>query len=289
MSDPWILYTEEMEQVDGWFFAADVDLFSDLLACQQAEDIKGGLLEIGAYQGKSAILMGYSLRDDEEIVICDLFGGVMNHADISQVSRQDYSGLEQEQFLANWDRFHTRRPTLEVCESSELDLGDRVLRFIHIDGCHNYQCVAKDISLAVSHTAERGVIAMDDYRGFQTPGVAAAIWQAVGNGLLFPFAATYMKIYACTSAADQSYWLERVRDRKDVYAFTDFELPSYQRVSAAQLHTSVDPEPPPPAAPKPPRVHVTREDLERFGDEDLMRRASNDDWLRDEAPPHHGT
>jgi hypothetical protein len=49
----------------------------------------------------------------------------------------------------------------------------------------------------------------------------------------------------------------------------------------------MDPEPPPPAAPKPSRVHVTPEDLERFGDEDLMRRASNDDWLRDEAPPHH--
>jgi hypothetical protein len=51
--------------------------------------------------------------------------------------------------------------------------------------------------------------------------------------------------------------------------------------------TAMDSEPPPSAAPKPPRVHVTPEDLERFGDEDLMRRASNDDWLRDEAPPHH--
>ncbi|SON63925.1 hypothetical protein MSIMFI_05456 [Mycobacterium simulans] len=49
----------------------------------------------------------------------------------------------------------------------------------------------------------------------------------------------------------------------------------------------MDPEPRPPAAPKPQPVHVTPEDLERFADEDLMRRTSNDDWLRDEAPPHH--
>jgi hypothetical protein len=41
MTDPWILYTEEMDQVDGWFFGADVELFSELLACQRAEDIKG--------------------------------------------------------------------------------------------------------------------------------------------------------------------------------------------------------------------------------------------------------
>jgi hypothetical protein len=238
MTDPWILYTEQMDAVDGWFYDADVKLFSDLLACQRTEDIRGDLLEIGTYQGKSAILMGYGLRDDEQLVICDLFSAVMDHADIPLIPRQQYSGLEQQQFLANWDRFHTRRPTLEVCESSELDLGDRVLRFIHIDGCHSYQCVVKDISLAVTHTAKRGVIAMDDYRGVETPGVAAAIWQAVGNGFLFPFAATYMKIYACTSAADQRYWLERVRDRGDVYAFPDFELPSYRSVSATQIQHS---------------------------------------------------
>jgi hypothetical protein len=46
-------------------------------------------------------------------------------------------------------------------------------------------------------------------------------------------------------------------------------------------------EPPPPDAPKPPRVRFTPEDLERFRDEEAMRRESNDDWLRDEAPPHH--
>jgi Methyltransferase domain len=238
MTDPWILYTEEMDQVDGWFYQADVELFGNLLARQTAEDIRGDLLEIGAYQGKSAILMGYGLRDEEELVICDLFGAVMGHADIAQAPRQEYSGLEQQQFLANWDRFHTRRPTLEVCESAELDLGDRILRFSHIDGCHSYQCVAKDISLVVTHTAERGVIALDDYRGVLTPGVAAAVWQAVGNGLLFPFAATYTKIYACRSAADQKFWSERVRDRGDNVYFPDFGLPSYRSVTAAQLRDS---------------------------------------------------
>jgi methyltransferase family protein len=235
MTDPWILYTEEMDQVDGWFYQADVELFGNLLARQTAEGTKGDLLEIGAYQGKSAILMGYGLRDDEELVICDLFGAVMDHADIAQASRQDYAGLEQQQFLANWDRFHSRRPRLEVCESSALDLGDRILRFSHIDGCHSYQCVAKDIALAVTHAGQRGVIAMDDYRGVRTPGVAAAVWQAVGNGLLFPFAATYTKIYACTSAADQKYWSERVRNRDDNIYFPDFELPSYLSVSATQI------------------------------------------------------
>ncbi|WP_197501099.1 hypothetical protein [Mycobacterium sp. E3251] len=48
-------------------------------------------------------------------------------------------------------------------------------------------------------------------------------------------------------------------------------------------------EPPRPsrAAPKPPRVRTTPEDLERFGDEEQMRSASDEARLRDERPPHH--
>ncbi len=224
MTDPSLPDTAQLDAVEGWFYTVDVDFFSTLLGFQTADGIKGDMLEIGAYRGKSAILMGYGLRDDEEFVICDLFGAVMDHADIPLNRRQQYSGLEEDEFLANWDRFHSRRPRLEVCESSELDLGDRQFRFIHIDGCHSYQCVAKDISLAAAHTAKRGVIALDDYRAAEAPGVPAAIWQAVANGVLFPFAGTWMKMYACASADDQKYWLERVRNRGEISVFPDFEM-----------------------------------------------------------------
>jgi hypothetical protein len=48
-----------------------------------------------------------------------------------------------------------------------------------------------------------------------------------------------------------------------------------------------EPPHPPPSAPKPPRVHVTPEDLERFGDEEQVRAAWDEGRLRDEQPPHH--
>jgi hypothetical protein len=43
----------------------------------------------------------------------------------------------------------------------------------------------------------------------------------------------------------------------------------------------------PPAASRPKAVHVTPEDVERFGDEEQMREASDERRLRDEQPPHH--
>ncbi|WP_454561514.1 hypothetical protein [Mycobacterium haemophilum] len=48
-----------------------------------------------------------------------------------------------------------------------------------------------------------------------------------------------------------------------------------------------EPPHPPRAAPKPPRVHVTSDDLERFGDEEQVRAAWDEGRLRDEQPPHH--
>lgn len=41
-----------------------------------------------------------------------------------------------------------------------------------------------------------------------------------------------------------------------------------------------------PAAKK-PRVHVSAEDVERFGDEEQVRSAWDESRLHDERPPHH--
>ncbi|UXA04453.1 hypothetical protein KXD96_15625 [Mycobacterium sp. SMC-2] len=49
-----------------------------------------------------------------------------------------------------------------------------------------------------------------------------------------------------------------------------------------------EPSNPPPAAPKPAQARITPEDLERFGDEEQMRAASDEGRLHDERPPHHG-
>ncbi|WP_165607947.1 hypothetical protein [Mycobacterium alsense] len=45
--------------------------------------------------------------------------------------------------------------------------------------------------------------------------------------------------------------------------------------------------PRPRAAPKPRRVDVTPEDLERYRDEEQVRAALDESRLRDERPPHH--
>jgi hypothetical protein len=100
------------------------------------------------------------------------------------------------------------------------------LRFTHIDGCHNYQCVRGDIKLAAERTGPRGVISLDDYRIGEEPGVAAAISEAVAAGELFPFCGSDMKLYAATNSDDQAFWAALLKTIPGVQAvpFPDYDV-----------------------------------------------------------------
>jgi Methyltransferase domain len=199
-------YARGCEQIPGFFYVADFMLFDFILGRQLDSGVAGEMLEIGVYRGKSAILMGCGLRPDERLIACDLFDKVLSHEDLGTAHRETYDGLDVAEFCRNWDRYHSRRQLdVRVCDSAQLtELPP--LRFTHIDGCHNYQCVRGDIKLVAKHTGPRGVISLDDYGIAEEPGVAAAISEAVAAGELFPFCASDMKLYAATNNDDQGYW-----------------------------------------------------------------------------------
>jgi hypothetical protein len=67
---------------------------------------------------------------------------------------------------------------------------------IHIDGSHRYEDVRSDINLVPSLLLEEGIVVLDDYRALHTPGVSAAIWEAVVNDNLRPICLTADKMYA---------------------------------------------------------------------------------------------
>jgi hypothetical protein len=178
---------------DG-FFPTDFRLIDFILGHQLSEPVLGDILEIGSYAGKSTILLGYGLRDHETLVVCDLFG--LNPADFQAPTEfmriGACAGLTIERFHEHYDRFHRRRPQLEVCASSHLEnrIKGRSFRFIHIDGSHAYDSVRSDIWMAVEHAVQDAVVVVDDYRSPHTPGVAAAVWEAAAANAIYPFCIT---------------------------------------------------------------------------------------------------
>jgi hypothetical protein len=229
-------YARVSDQVAGWFTPTDFLVFDTLLAHQLGDGITGDLLEIGCYRGKSAIVLGYAVRPQERVVVCDMFERVGEHPDVRQLPIEadpagDYlCDFSMAQFVQQWAAYHHRLPELRACDSADLTLA-HPLRFAHIDGCHNYRCVARDIALVVASMGPRGVVVVDDYRDFGVPGVAAAAWEARHAGLIHPFCITAAKMYAAVSAGDQRYWAAVMKAqlgddgfRGDIYDFPDFDL-----------------------------------------------------------------
>ena len=195
-------YLQEVDSVPGWFYANDVALFVDVSAHQQARGESGDLLEIGAYLGKSAILLGFLLGPGERLVVCDLFEAEAGSSEAKREKDQWYPGLAREQFEANYRRYHERLPDIVGGPSTELDrMGrDGSFRFVHVDGGHQYEVVRHDLENARRLLAPGGVVAIDDWRAVHTPGVIAATWEAVVTNGLIPFCITEHKLYGSWDA-----------------------------------------------------------------------------------------
>lgn len=190
--------------IPGWMHALDLDLFDRILGQQLSTGATGDMLEIGSFHGKSAIVLGYGLRADESLTVCDIFGDT---SDVPLEGTDPYDGLTVDDFRDKYAKWHDRAPDIRAMPSSELEL-DRDYRFIHIDGGHAYEVVHDDIVLCAEHATPGGVIVLDDYRTSHTPGTSAAAWEAVANGTLFPFLLSEAKLYAATNPFDQQQWID---------------------------------------------------------------------------------
>jgi hypothetical protein len=174
--------------VPGWFFEADAILFDTIDTAQRQAGISGDILEIGCYQGASAILLGYMAKHDERFIVCDIFDGAPVGSESDAERQRFYMDLSRQSFETNYLRFHNDLPHVVAGPSSTLvdhSLG-RTFRFIHVDGSHAYDIVRSDLDLASQLLAPGGVVVFDDIVSMHAPGVTAAVWEGVLRNALVP-------------------------------------------------------------------------------------------------------
>jgi hypothetical protein len=196
-------YWRQRWSVCGAFWDIDFLVFDRILSEQERSGVTGDLLEIGAFYGKSAIILGLHARPGEETIVCDIFGDAgVNDANTLE-NDLSYPDLSRDVFEANYVRWvgGPARIVQELSGTIRSHVKDGSLRFAHIDGGHHYDVVADDLSNTKQLLSNGGVLVLDDFRAFHTPGVAAATWEAVANDRLIPFCATEQKLYATWSAS----------------------------------------------------------------------------------------
>jgi len=203
-----------MDSIEGWFYREDLLLFEKINESQELNQVKGDLLEIGAYYGKSAILLGYFQKQGEQLVVSDVFETPGETLENRAENEFWYSNLTRDVFETNYLRFHLRLPMILSCSSTRLlELGGlaKTFRFIHIDGSHLYPIVRQDIQTAKKLLIKGGIVAVDDYRTTHTPGVAAAVWEEVTSGDLIPVCLTPQKMYATWDTQNYLHVLNELR------------------------------------------------------------------------------
>ncbi|MER5637063.1 class I SAM-dependent methyltransferase [Kitasatospora sp. NPDC002227] len=194
------------DDVPGWFWKVDQDVFSWFLDRQTENGVTGNILELGTYLGRSAILLGRHLREGESFTICDLFDSDAPDEENSAEMEMSYrKTLTRKAFETNYLAFHEELPTVIQAPTSVLADG-RIpagsCRFVHIDASHLYEHVSGDIRVARDALAKDGLVVLDDYRSLHTPGVAAAVWEAVADAGLKPVCLTPEKFYGTWGDAE---------------------------------------------------------------------------------------
>lgn len=209
----------ELQDVPGWFPPLDQLLFTWFLERQETRGFGGDLVELGAYMGKSAILLGHHLQDGEKFTVCDLFGGEAPDGANAAETAKSYSTLTRQTFERNYLAFHDALPEVIQAPTSVIskEVEPDSCRFVHIDASHLYEHVRDDIGAARELLLPGGIVVLDDFRSEHTPGVSVATWEAVLNRGLRPICLSTQKLYGTWDDPEpvQEELLAMLRERSD--------------------------------------------------------------------------
>ncbi|MEV6052660.1 class I SAM-dependent methyltransferase [Streptomyces sp. NPDC052107] len=210
-----------LDDVPGWFPVLDQLLFDWFLNRQETTEMRGDLLEVGVYMGKSAIFVGRHQRPGERYTVCDLFEGDAPDDANQAESTKSYSALTRRVFEENYLSFHDELPRVLQGPSSVVpgEVEPRSCRFVHIDASHLYEHVHGDIGAARDLLLPDGIVVLDDFRSEHTPGVSIATWEAVLNRGLRPICLSTQKLYGTWGDPEpiQQELLAMVRERSDCH------------------------------------------------------------------------
>jgi predicted O-methyltransferase YrrM len=150
------------QQIDGMFSDFSMSVIDCLLSRQNALGIKGNILELGTYKGRSAALMGHHLAEGERLVLVDLYDQLNRNAISPFEAAVDFLVVSTEELREKLPEYKQKRGTF---------------RFIHIDASHAYRATFNELQIADELLAENGVIALDDFTNLDFSQNIAAIFK----------------------------------------------------------------------------------------------------------------
>ncbi len=186
---------EAVDAIPGFLFPIACAGTMALLNYQKSSNVRGGLLEIGIFQGKYFSVLARSAQDTgERLLGIDNF--MYSPEELARASIAGHPDTREADVLiwAGESRSFEARAIIDA-------LGGKA-RFVSVDGSHSAGDVAGDLALAEAVLAPRGIIAVDDFLNPRALGVGEAAHHYLrAHEDLKPFALFGNKLFLAARAS----------------------------------------------------------------------------------------
>lgn len=176
-------FSEEIKGVPGMITEERGELLFTLSSCQS---IKGDIVEVGSWQGRSTLYLAksVSITGNGVVYAIDHFEGNPGKEKLYGLDKKTPQELK-ERFLLNISRFKLGnsvrlidKPSVEAARILH-ERGVQI-RFLFIDGCHTYEAVESDFLSFYDLVVSGGTLAFDDYSN-NFPGVMRFVEELSGQ------------------------------------------------------------------------------------------------------------
>ena len=153
LADQW----RAIDSIPGWFSREAHVIWHCLLAFQAESNIRGPLMEIGVFKGRSAaVLAGHRNVPEDHLVLVDNSTTFDKDAVLAHVRKLSPDlATDQITLLA--------MPSARLMEQPNVAERRGRFRFIHIDGEHTGTAVYGDLESADMLLSEDGLVSVDDF------------------------------------------------------------------------------------------------------------------------------
>jgi hypothetical protein len=162
---------QSYERVRGMSSHFAAAICGHLIRRQSALGISGELVEIGAFEGRFFIAMGLGLAPGETALAIDHFDWPDPGVQGRFLANCAAHGLAADRF-SYW-KVDSRKITSAALREK---LGERPVRFVHIDGHHSRECLTNDLGLVDPLLHRDGIICLDDMLHPGYPMVVSAVF-----------------------------------------------------------------------------------------------------------------
>jgi predicted O-methyltransferase YrrM len=166
----YLALRKAFDRAEGWCADISAPVWDAMLVHQRDAGVRGDVLEIGVYRGKSAVLLaGHVDPQAERFFLVD------PRMDEEEVRRT----LERARPDVGPALRFLHIESVEVVTSEAVSTRGR-LRWVHIDGSHATACVLADLASAHDLLAADGIAVLDDFFDIGYPHLTEAVFRYLG-------------------------------------------------------------------------------------------------------------